>query len=480
MRDLIVTAIIFGSLPWILARPYIGIYVWYWIGLMNPHRVCYGFAYSLPFAQVVAIATLVSILLNKDRKAVPWTAGLILLVVLYLYMALTSAFAWLPDNAWNKWLDFGKIVLVSIVMTTVIYGRERIHTLMLVSALSVGLYGLKGGIFTILTGGAHRVWGPPGNTFISGNNEIGLALVMVLPLLVALGREDNRKWLSRLLMATAFFSAIAATFTYSRGALLGLGVVLPLMFLKSNKKYLIILVAIPAAIFGRSLLPEEMTQRAETIHSYEADMSAMQRLMSWKIAWRIALDYPLGAGFDFEDNRTRERWQSYKDPEDAWLGDTLHVAHSIYFQALGQHGFVGLALFVSILASSLMLSQSLMRRAKLREETQWIGNYAVAIQSGLIAFMVSGAFLNKAWFDLIWLYLALLALLAREMDAAVAPVSTADKGRATGTWSGDARSTVRSAPGWDPRTTSTMIGGWTQPLAPGRRPPPTPARGKVD
>lgn len=416
MRDILVTVLIFGSLPWVMSRPYVGIYIWYWMGIVSPHRYCYGFAYGMPFAQVVAIATLASILKCKDKKAIPWTAGLILLVILYAYMALTSALAWVPSVALAKWLDFGKIVLVSLVMTTVIYGRERIHNLMLVTVFSVGFFGLKGGVFSLLSGGSHRVWGPPGDTFISGNNEIGLALVMVLPLLVALGWEEQRKWLRQILFVTATFSAVAIIFTYSRGALLGLGTVLTLMLLKSNKKFLLLLLVIPAVIYGPSLLPEKLTQRAETIGSFEQDQSSMQRVMSWKIAYRIARDYPTGAGFDFEQPETRQRWLSYKDPEDYWLGDHVHVAHSIYFQALGQHGFFGLSLFLAILISGLLLAQGLRLRGRLRPESQWIGNYAAAIQIGLIGFMVSGAFLNKAWFDLIWLYFSLLAVLRRELQ----------------------------------------------------------------
>lgn len=429
MRDLIVTAIIVGSLPWILTRPYIGIYVWYWLSLMSPHRLCWGFAYDLPFAQLIALTTLGSILFTKDKKSVAWNSGLVLLALLYVHMAFTSIFAWIPEAAWAKWIDFGKIVLITIVTTTVIYGRERIHTLLLVSAFSVGIYGLKGGIFSILTGGSYKVWGPPGNTFISGNNEIGLALGMTIPLLIALGKEENRKWLRLLLFATAFFSSIATIFTYSRGALLGLGVVLSLIFIKSNKKYFLIPLLIPLVIYGKSLLPEQLIHRADTIGSYDKDVSAMQRIRAWKVAWGIALDSPLfGAGFDFEGEETSERWFSYTDPEDiSWLGASTQVAHSIYFQALGQHGFVGLALFVGILISCLVKTRKLYLNAKLCPEKQWIGRYAAAIQVGIIGYMVSGAFLNKAWFDLIWLYVGLLAIFEREMNTVTVPVTSMAK-----------------------------------------------------
>ncbi|HCX34147.1 MAG TPA: putative O-glycosylation ligase, exosortase A system-associated, partial [Rhodocyclaceae bacterium] len=53
MRDIAVTLAVFGSLPFILRRPWIGILVWTWLGFMNPHRLAWGFSTTLPFAMIV-------------------------------------------------------------------------------------------------------------------------------------------------------------------------------------------------------------------------------------------------------------------------------------------------------------------------------------------------------------------------------------------------------------------------------------------
>ena len=53
----------------------------------------------------------------------------------------------------------------------------------------------------------------------------------------------------------------------------------------------------------------------------------------------LALDRPLvGGGFD---PYTAEVFRRYLPDY-----DRIHAAHSIYFQVLGEHGFVGLALFI--------------------------------------------------------------------------------------------------------------------------------------
>jgi putative inorganic carbon (HCO3(-)) transporter len=50
MRDAILFLMIMGALPFAFKRPVIGIFLWTWVSLMNPHRLTYGFAYSFPFA----------------------------------------------------------------------------------------------------------------------------------------------------------------------------------------------------------------------------------------------------------------------------------------------------------------------------------------------------------------------------------------------------------------------------------------------
>ena len=182
MRDIALTIVFFGILPLVLKRPYIGIYLWSWLGLMNPHRLTWGFAYALPFAQITAIVTLLSLFLSKERVRLPWTRESIVLLLFILWMLITTFFAFFPDQAWKQWDKVWKIMLMIYVTLMLINTREKLDWLVWVVVLSLGFYGVKGGIFTILTGGAFRVQGPAG-TFIGGNNEIALALSMTIPLM---------------------------------------------------------------------------------------------------------------------------------------------------------------------------------------------------------------------------------------------------------------------------------------------------------
>jgi putative inorganic carbon (HCO3(-)) transporter len=182
VRDLIVTAIVFGVLPMALSRPHVGIYLYSWLSYMNPHKLAWGFATTMPFAYIVAITTLISIFTSKEPKHMPWTREMTVLLIYVLWMSITTYFAFFYNLAWEQLQKVLKIQLMIFLTPLVINNRQRLHGLVWIIALSLGFYGVKGGIFTILKGGAHRVQGPPG-TFIDGNNEIALALLMTIPLI---------------------------------------------------------------------------------------------------------------------------------------------------------------------------------------------------------------------------------------------------------------------------------------------------------
>jgi len=192
MRDYVLTAVVFALVPVCFARPWLGILAWYWIGLMNPHRLTWSFAYTMPFALMVGAATLLGALFAKDRRPVPWNRELVLIAVLLAYFTLTTFFSWAPQHAWPQLEKVAKIIFMTFVATMFIYGKDRIRGLLLVIVASIGFYGFKGGIWTILRGGSERVQGPE-NSFIDGNTFLGLALNMVIPLLVALARDESRR-----------------------------------------------------------------------------------------------------------------------------------------------------------------------------------------------------------------------------------------------------------------------------------------------
>jgi probable O-glycosylation ligase (exosortase A-associated) len=403
--------------------------MWYWLGLMNPHRLTWDFAYAMPFAMAIALATLFGALFARDRRAIPWERELVLSVILLAYFCFTTLFAWAPELAWSQLEKVAKIILMTLVSTMFIYGKERIRYLLLVVALSIGYYGFKGGLWALVTGAGEQVVGPEG-TFIEGNTFLSLAINMVIPLLVALAQTEKRKWFQRFLYLTAGLSVIASFFSYSRGGWLGLAVVVALLLfnIKLRHRVLIIAAFVVLAIGAQAILPERVFTRYNTLENYQEDCSANQRLLAWGVNWNLAKAHPVtGAGFMF-DEIGDPRWLGFSDDKDAgcYQGYVNSSAHSIYFQVLGQHGFIAFFLYLFLLISAQLKLNGIRREGRRRPGLEWTSTYAAGIQIGLAGYLVSGAFLNSAYFDLAWLYYAITVMLSRELAGRTASVESTE------------------------------------------------------
>jgi probable O-glycosylation ligase (exosortase A-associated) len=415
MRDLVVTLLVFGSLPFIFMRPYIGILVWSWLSYMNPHRLTWGFAYDFPFAQIVAIATFVGLLFHRERKGLPWTSTLVVWLLFVVWMNVTTPFALNPDEAWSEWNRTMKIQLVSLLSLWLMQSRERIQALVWVIVASLGFFGVKGGIFGIVTGGQYRVYGPEGS-FIDDNNAIGLALIMTLPLMRYLQLGLERAWQRWALTIMMLLTGVAVLSTQSRGALLaGLAMTFMLM-MKSRQKVwlgLALLIAVPLLL---NFMPEQWHERMGTITQYQQDSSAEGRINAWWFAYNIALERPLiGGGFD---TFTSELFLRYApNPTD------FHDAHSIYFEVLGEHGFIGLALFLwlgySVLRTGRWVARTCGQRSDLTQLV-WARDLAAMLQVSLVGYAVGGAFLGLAYFDLYYHLIVLMLLVQAQVRATVA------------------------------------------------------------
>lgn len=169
---------------------------------------------------------------------------------------------------------------------------------------------------------------------------------------------------------------------------------------------------IPAVL---ALMPESWYERMNTIKTYEEDASAQGRLNAWSMAINIAKDRITGAGFA---TAAPVIYQQYA-PDPSYV----IVAHSIYFQVLGEHGFTGLAIYLAFWMSTYLLAMRISKRARYYPELAWCADLARMIRVSLLGFFVGGAFLSLAYWDVpFYLMVLLVAMneLVRQHEAAVA------------------------------------------------------------
>lgn len=402
LRDLLIFAVVLGGLPFMVRRPYVGVLYWVLFGVMNPHRLSWGAAYDFPFSELIAGATLLGLLFSSDERRFKGGAMAAALIVFMVWMSVTTLFALHPESAGPMWERVLKIQLMTWVGLMVLASKSHVNLLVGVLVCSIGFYGVKGGLFTLREGGAYRVWGPE-FSFIADNNSLALALVMTIPLMYYLFHIAKGKWARSLLAGAMILTAAAALGSQSRGALVAILAMAVFLWRKSPAKIISGPVLMGIGTVLVFFMPESWWVRMATIGSYEQDTSAMGRINSWWTAWNLARDRLLGGGFEYYWPDVFARYAP--NPE------ALHSAHSIYFQVLGEHGFIGLFFFLLIWWLAWRCASWVRNNSEGDEQWAWAGYLASMIQVSLVGYAVGGLFQNLAYWDLPYYEVVILAVL---------------------------------------------------------------------
>jgi probable O-glycosylation ligase (exosortase A-associated) len=407
MRDIAITLLVFAGCLYTFKRAYVGVLLWSLLSYMNPHRLTYGFAYNMPFAQLTAICLFVSLFLTKEREKFPINSITIIWISFVIFMGITTLFAFFPEDANVQYIKVIKIQLIVFVTMILINDMNKLIHLLWVIVVSIGYYSAKGGLFTIATGGGFIVYGPDGS-FIAGNNELAIAALMTIPLMAYLYKISVNKWVRRGLMVAMPLSFVAAIGTQSRGALLAFIAVMLFFWLKSDRKVILGVGITVISIMILALMPDTWYKRMDTIQTYEEDSSAMGRINAWEYAYNAANHNILGVGFDSWSPITFAMYAP--NPRD------VHAAHSIYFSVLADHGWIGLIMFLSIFYLSWRKLKSLIKTTSNQEDSYEINLLTRMLQVSLIAYFVGGAFLSLSYFDLPWHLLSFIQIISRIID----------------------------------------------------------------
>lgn len=428
LRGIALLAYFVVSLPVCFFRPFYGVLLWTVVAFANPQSFIWGAADVFPWALSVAVATIGGMFLFgttawnhlQSREVFLIGALWVWFTITTLISTNTPLFMHHAADTWVRWIFVSKILLIVFVTIVVVNDFIRLRILTRLIALCFGFFVAKAFPFVIMTGGAHRVYGPD-RSMIADNNDLGLALNMTLPLFFFLAQTETNKWVKRGFGALFLMTIPVIFFTYSRGALVGMLIVSTFMFfrLQFKQRLALIPIIVFAVIFAITFAPESWKDRMNPNRKDAVDASAKARLNAWAYSRALAADYPLtGGGFA---TFTPELYNRYAPV----AAGVIHGPHSIYFQVLAEHGYIGLGLYLLLMISALICSYQLARQARRRGD-QEAANFANMFQFSLIAFLASGTFLGRAYFDYSFTIIACLVVLQKvvqrewmEEDAAI-------------------------------------------------------------
>ncbi len=410
MRDIFLIVIVILLAIAALKKTQVGILGWVWLSVLNPNKLTFGWSYSFPLLDIMAMATLVSAAIHwKSRYQVLPHPVLKLLAIFYAWTTLTTFFAVDFNLSFSDWLDFTKTLLLVFLILMFMNTRHWTIALITVFILCIGYTGLKGGGFTVLTGGGSRVWGAP-QTAWGDNNGVSMAMQLLIPLTVAFRHLFDNKWFKWGILGTAtsfFFSLLG---TQSRGGLVGLLGMSAFFIIRSKNKLSKILILTLFLGIAFVFMPQSWHDRMYSIQGV-SDHSAQTRLIQWQYAMDIAAERPFfGNGFD------AFYYKPYYYKHVAHL-DENRAVHSNYFQVLGEQGYIGLFLYLVLGFSIVEVAYKYSKRALALSNMKWERVTLDFAQFSIVGFAFNGLTVNMAYLDLFYITLTFIMLLSSQIRA---------------------------------------------------------------
>jgi len=422
MRDLFFLAMLPVLMYLMARRPFIAVGMWIWTALFFPNAWLYGFANNFRYNLIFTAITILGYLVMKDKPKVNFGSLGALVLLFFLWTLASSAMGeGVPAVTWELMTRFFKVILLFVFVVLIVDKKLHIDFFLWCVVLSVGFFGGLEALKYIASGGGHKIDGFAGHV-LGDRNELALAFVIILPICYYLLQQYGKqsKYLRFGLLGLMGLLIAAIVGTQSRGGFIAMLVLAGYFFLKSDRKIVLAVFSIVLAAVLSQFVSSEWTSRMDTIGTADSDQSFMGRVVAWKLSFILAMNHPFfGGGFKALENFAIwiELSKDFFAYPFFYTGDALpdanapHAAHSVYFQVLGDHGFVGLAIYLAMLARAFLLARSIAVRAKKHVELNWIASLATMLQLSVFAFCVGGAALSFAYFELMFAIYGLLLVL---------------------------------------------------------------------
>ena len=415
MRELILNAVVGVVLLLGLFSAPGSILILNWIWFQRPGDFSFEALSTMPlFTIALGIAIVSNVARGQFRPRFP--PILVVFLALLCWITLSATYAYNEEQAWQAYRRFlPSMWLAPILLFATIHDLRLLRWTMWVAAGSIGLTAVKTSAVLTAQGGSYLTQQISG--FVGDNNVFGLVLCLVVAMLMGLRTTlPKKQWVQ-----PAFFGALALVmlcivYTRSRGAFASVGIILfcgAILSDRPARNVFLLMVVVAGAYIA---IPSEYFERLSTLGNLELDESAQGRFENWDLAWRAALENPIfGVG--------PENHMAYNAALQP--GVTIRVAHSIYFQVLGELGFVGLGLYLLFVWIGLKTLYRTWREmipvVESHPDLAWVRDTAFWLTCGYVGYIFGSALLNMLYIEFPWYAIfygtMLLPLVNRELAA---------------------------------------------------------------
>ncbi len=428
MRDLFFVGYLLALLFIAFKRPFLFTLVYAYVDIVSPQRLSYFMLNSVPISLIVFGLAFLGYMFADDKKDSRFSVRQGLMILLLLYCFYTTVQSAVPEAAWAKWDWVWKAMIFAIFLPLTLKTRLRIEALALFMILCAGTLIIAGGIKTLAGGGGYGVlvMQIDVNYGLFEGSTASMVAIAIIPLIYWLSKFGTifpPDWRVRFFAWSFIFACLLIPIgTQARTGLVCI-VVLIVLTLRFNKhRFIYAGLGLALGVMSIPFLPESYTNRMETLENVEADESAATRLAVWRWTIDYVKEHPFGGGFDvylvnrltydLADDGKKEDWEIEYDTDTKGPTEVIdegRAFHSSYFEMLGEQGFPGLALWLTIHFGGVWRMEVLRRRYKnTRKESElWVAPLAVALQNGHIIYLVGALFVGIAYQPFVYMLVAM-------------------------------------------------------------------------
>jgi len=389
-----------------ISRPYVALAGVIWVDLYQPQALSQSFLAGQPLSMLMTAFFALSLVVGLSKTYRP--ASWLYIVILPLFMGwitLTTYNAEFQRAAWPKYDTAVKIILFSYFIPYVLRSRRQLELFLWILVGSMGYFIMTAGMKSFLSGGGYGLdlVSDTGNSLWAEGSTLATQAIALLPMFFYVGRHSllasQYRFFKAILIGLAFASLMVLVGTEARTGIIALGVLvmLALAYSQSKLKAAVVIAVLPMVVYP--FVTDRWLARMNTMSNTKQESSAQGRV----VVWRWTIDYvserPLmGGGFN-SYLANAGKLAAYRREGEVEISQPQGKAfHNILVEVLGEHGYVGLLMYLIIIAHTLWISH----RAYKTASEDWLRRLGLCVFMSTAVYCVGGMFIGVAFYP--WLY----------------------------------------------------------------------------